>query len=97
MIIGRFSVKCRPERVEEVAAAMVAVEAPSRDIAGVVHFDVVRSLTDPDTLLAVEVFEDHTAFDQQNAQPEVAALLSLIEAGAAVGSYHWARWDCTAS
>jgi quinol monooxygenase YgiN len=93
MIIGRFKVQCRAERAEEVTSAMVAVEGPSRMIPGVVHFDVVRSLTDPNTLLAIEVFEDRIAFDRQNAQPEVASLLALIEAGAAVGTYEWSVWD----
>jgi quinol monooxygenase YgiN len=49
MIVARFRAQCRPERTEEMAAAIAAVEAPSREIPGVVHFDVARSLTDPDS------------------------------------------------
>jgi quinol monooxygenase YgiN len=93
VIIGRFKVTCRPERVDEVTAAMAAVEAPSRRLPGVVRFDVVRSLTDPNALLAVEVFEDRDALDRQNAQDEVAALLRLIGAGAIVGDYEWTVWE----
>jgi len=35
MIVARFKVQCRPERSEEMAAAIAAVEAPSREIPGV--------------------------------------------------------------
>jgi quinol monooxygenase YgiN len=41
MIIGRFRIQSRPERVDEVSAAMTAVEAPSRALPGVVHVDIV--------------------------------------------------------
>ena len=53
MIIGRFKVQSRPEYADELAAAIAAVEAPSRELPGVVHFDVTRSLTDPTTFIAV--------------------------------------------
>ena len=43
MIVARFKVQCRPERTEEMGAAIAAVEAPSREIPGVVHFDAARS------------------------------------------------------
>src|SRR6478609_3739479 len=75
MIIGRFKVQCQPDRAEEVAAAIAAVEAPSRELPGVVHFDVARSLTDPNSFVVIEVFEDRQALDRQNAQPEVARVL----------------------
>jgi len=68
MIVARFRVQWRPERTEEMAAAIAAVETPSRAIPGVVHFDVTRSLTDPDSFVAIEVFENRQALDRQNAQ-----------------------------
>jgi quinol monooxygenase YgiN len=58
MIIGRFSVQCRPERTEEMAALIAAVEAPSRALPGVLSFDTTRSLTEPNTFVVLEVFED---------------------------------------
>jgi quinol monooxygenase YgiN len=95
MIVGRFKVRSRPERADEIAAAMTAVEAPSRELPGVVQFDVVRSLTDPNAFLAIEVFADRAALDRQNAQAEVAELLRIIGTGAAVGDYEWAFWEAT--
>jgi quinol monooxygenase YgiN len=72
---------------------MTAVEAPSRALPGVVEFDVSRSLTDPDSFLATEVFADRTAFELQNAQAEVAALLELIGQGALTQDYEWTTWE----
>jgi quinol monooxygenase YgiN len=97
MIVARFKVRCRPERTEEMRAAIAAVEAPSREIPGVVHFDVARSLTDPDAFVVIEVFEDRQALDRQNAQGEVARVLSLIEAGALTGEYEWTLWETSAA
>ena len=58
MIVGRFKIQCQPERTDEVAAVIAAVEAPSRQLPGVVQFDGARSLTDPNSFLAIEVFGD---------------------------------------
>ena len=93
MIVGRFKVECRPERADEVAAAIAAVEGPSRRLPGVIHFDVARSLTEPNTFVVLEVFEDQQALDRQNAQSEVAAVLDLVEAGALTRDYEWTVWE----
>ena len=97
MIVARFVVRCRPERTEEVAAAIAAVEAPSRELPGVVHFDVARCLTDPDTLVVLEVFEDEQALQRQNAQAEVAAVLGLVDAGAVTRDPEWTVWTTSAT
>ena len=97
MIVARFRVQCRPDCTEEVAAAIAAVEAPSRELPGVVHFDVARSLTDPNTFVVIEVFEDRQALERQNAQGEVAKVLSLIEAGALTGDPEWTVWNTSAT
>lgn len=93
MVIGRFKVQCRPEWTERVGAAIAVVEAPSRALPGVVHFDVARSLTEPDTFVVVEVFEDVAALDRQNAQTEVAALLDLVRQGALTRELEWTVWQ----
>jgi len=93
MIIGRFKIQCRPEHTDEMVKIIAAVEAPSRDLPGVVHFDVSRSLTDPNAFIATEVFASREALDRQNAQLEVAAMLDLINAGALTGDYEWTVWE----
>jgi quinol monooxygenase YgiN len=97
MIVARFQVQCRPERTEEMAAAIAAVEAPSRALPGVVHFDVARSLTVPGYLPRHRGVRDRQALDRQNAQREVAQVLSLIEAGALTGDYEWTVWETSAA
>ena len=79
MIVVRFKVRCKAEKTEQVMAAMEQVIAPSRALEGVVSFDVGRDLADPDGFIATEVFEDREALDRQEAQPEVATVLSLLE------------------
>jgi quinol monooxygenase YgiN len=76
-----------------MGAAIAAVEAPSRALPGVVHFDVARSLTDPNSFVVVEVFEDRAALDRQNAQDEVGKVLSLVDDGALTGDYEFTVWE----
>lgn len=95
MIVVRFVVRCRPERCHEVAAALAAAEAPSRGLPGVVHFDVSRSVTDPNTLVVVEAFDDQAAMERQNSQPEAAAVMTLIESGALSADPEWTVWDAS--
>ena len=78
MIVLRFKVQCRPDKVEEAVSAFTAVIAPSREIEGVIDFDVARDLADPNSIVAVEVFEDEAARERQEALPEVAAVMSLL-------------------
>jgi quinol monooxygenase YgiN len=93
MIIGRFKVQSRPERDAELAAAIAAVEGPSRALPGVVHFDVARSLTEPNTFVVTEVFEDRAALDRQNEQGVVAAVISLVDDGALTRDMEWTVWE----
>ncbi|MEW6583112.1 MAG: putative quinol monooxygenase [Actinomycetota bacterium] len=78
MIVVRFKVQARPDRVEELMAALTEVIAPSRRIPGCVWFDVARCLDDPCAFVATEVFEDRAALDRQEAQSQVAAVLALL-------------------
>jgi quinol monooxygenase YgiN len=93
MIVVRFKVSCRPETVEEMAAAMAQVVAPSRQLPGVLHFDVARDLTDPNALIAVEVFEDRASMERQESQPAVAKVVQLVESGALAAPPEWTIYD----
>ena len=95
MIVARFRVHCHPDRAAAVATAIAAVEAPSRLLPGVVHFDVARSVTDPDTFVVTEVFTDREALARQNAQDEVARFLAVVRAGAATSPFEWTVWEAT--
>jgi quinol monooxygenase YgiN len=62
-------------------------------MSGVINFDIGRDITDPDSLIATEVYDDRAAMDRQEAQPEVAKLLDLISAGALVGPPDWTIYE----
>ncbi len=38
---------------------------------GVVHFDIGRDVTDENSLISTEVFEDRAAMEREEAMPEV--------------------------
>ena len=54
MIVLRFKAQCQPDRIEEALAAFRDVVAASRDIEGVISFDIAQDLTDPNSIIAVE-------------------------------------------
>ena len=67
MIVVRFKVSCRPERLDDALKAFEAVVAPSRAVEGVINFDIGQDLTDPNSIIATEVFEDRAALDRQES------------------------------
>jgi len=79
MIVVRFKVQCKPEKAEQVMAALTEVVAASRKLDGVVNFDIGRDVSDPNSFLATEVFADKAALERQEALPEVAKTLGILE------------------
>ena len=79
MIVVRFKARTRPEKTDQVLAAFERVVAPSRAVDGVVSFDVARDVADPNAFVATEVFEDRAALERQEALPEVADVLGLLQ------------------
>lgn len=78
MIVVRFKMKCKPEKAEQVRLALEAVVAPSRTVEGVLNFDIAQDLTDPNTFIATEVFEDRAALQRQESLPQVNTVLQLL-------------------
>jgi quinol monooxygenase YgiN len=78
MIVLRFKVQCKPEKIEEALPAFNGVIAPSRKVEGVINFDIARDLGDPNSIIAVEVFEDHAARERQETLPEVGTVMGLL-------------------
>jgi len=79
MIVVRFKVQCRPEKVEQAQAAFREVIAASRSVEGVVSFDIGRDLSDPHSFVAVEVFDDRAALARQESLPAVKRTIALLE------------------
>jgi quinol monooxygenase YgiN len=78
MIVVRFKLQCQPEKTDEVIAALSEVVAPARATAGVISFDVARDITNPNSLIATEVFEDEAARERQEGLPQVGKVMALL-------------------
>ena len=78
MIVVRFKVKCQPDKAQQAMAAFQEVVAPSREVEGVISFDIGRDVADPDSFIAAEVFEDRAALDRQESLPVVQETLGLL-------------------
>jgi quinol monooxygenase YgiN len=79
MVVVVFKVRAQPDRSEQVLAALREVVAPSRALEGTISFDIGRDVTDPDSFIATEVFTDQAALERQEALPEVAKALGVLE------------------
>jgi quinol monooxygenase YgiN len=96
-MVVRFKVRCQPDKTEPMAAAMSGVVEAARDLPGVIHFDVARDLTDEDSLIATEVFEDRAAMEREEALPQVAAVVELMQSGALAGVPEWTIFEVASS
>lgn len=79
MIVVRFKVQCQPGKSEVLIAALQEVIAASRPLEGVISFDIGRDLTDPNSFVATEVFENRAALDSQEALAEVQKTITLLD------------------
>jgi quinol monooxygenase YgiN len=78
MLVIRFKVQCQPDTIDEALAAFAAVVPPSRDVEGVVSFDIARDILDPNSIIAVEVFQDEDARARQESLSEVGRVMGLL-------------------
>jgi quinol monooxygenase YgiN len=97
VIVVRFKVNCQPGKTADVAAAMGDIVAAARGLPGVVHFDIGRDITDDDALIATEVFEDRAAMEREEALPEVAKVVELMQGGALAGPPEWTIFEVASS
>jgi len=63
--------RAKPEKCDEVMAALAAIIPGTRATEGVVRLDIARDLLDPDSLVATGVYEDGAAIERQESAPEV--------------------------
>ena len=79
MIVGRFKVKCKREKIDQALALFREIVASSRPLEGTINFDMGRDITDPDSLVAFEVFADRAALDRQESLPVVQKTMGLFQ------------------
>jgi quinol monooxygenase YgiN len=78
VIVLRFKLQCQPQKTEQIMAALSEVIVPARATAGVISFDIARDLSDPNSLIATEVFEDEAARERQESLPQVGKVMALL-------------------
>ena len=78
MVILRFKIHSKPEKSDEVMAALAEIIAPARATEGVVEFDIARLLRDPDSFIAIAIYEDGAALERQESAPEVHRAMALF-------------------
>lgn len=60
-------------------AAFREVISPSRAVEGVISFDIALDLSDPNSFIATEVFEDRVALERQESLAEVQKVIGGLE------------------
>jgi len=78
MIVVRFKLRCRPEKAEQLKVAFGEVIAASRPLEGVISFDIGQDLSEADTFIGVEVFDDKATLDRQESLPVTQRTIGLL-------------------
>src|SRR4051795_10175542 len=78
MIILRFKIYPKPEKRDELMAALAEIIPPARATEGVITFDIARVLLDPDAFIATAVYEDGAALERQESLAEVGRVMSML-------------------
>jgi quinol monooxygenase YgiN len=83
MIILRFKIKCKPEKSDEVLAALTDIIPSARATEGVKNLDIARTLDDPDSFIATAVYDDGAALERQESAAEVHRAMTIFPAALA--------------
>jgi quinol monooxygenase YgiN len=78
MVILRQQMRSKPERTDDVWAALTAIIPGARATPGVISLDIARDLLDPDSFVATAVYEDGAALERQESAPEVHAAMAMF-------------------
>jgi quinol monooxygenase YgiN len=78
MIILRQRMRSKPEKRDEVLAALAAIVGPARATEGVISLDIAGDLLDPDAFIATGIYEDGAALERQESVPEVLNAMAMF-------------------
>ena len=78
MVILRFKIHSKPDKSDELMAALAEIITPARATEGVINFDIARVLRDPDRFVATAVYEDGAALERQESLPEVHRVMAML-------------------
>ena len=78
MVILRFKIRSKPEKRDEVMAALAEIITPARATEGVINFDIARVLLEPDSFIATAIYEDGAALERQESAAEVHRAMAIF-------------------
>src|SRR5258707_6341159 len=78
MIILRFKVHAKPDKSDELMAALAEIITPARATEGVINLDIARDLIDPNSFIATAVYDDGAALERQESRPEVDRVMAML-------------------
>ena len=78
MIILRFKIRSKPDKRDELMAALAEIIAPARATEGVISLDIARVLLEPDSFIATAVYDDGAALELQESLPEVDRVMAML-------------------
>ena len=78
MLILRQKMRSKPDKCEEVMAALAAIVPTARATEGVTSFDIARTLDDPDSFIATAVYDDGAALERQESVSEVHRAMAIF-------------------
>ena len=78
MLILRQKMVAKPDKSDELMAALAEIVTPARATEGVISLDIARVLLDPDAFIATAVYEDGAALERQESAPEVHRAMALF-------------------
>ena len=78
MIILRQKMHAKPDKSDELMAALAEIITPARATEGVISLDIARDLIDSDSFVATAVYEDGAALERQESRPEVHKVMAML-------------------
>ena len=78
MVILRFKIRSKPDKSDEVMAALDDIITPARATEGVINFDIARVLLEADSFIATAIYEDGAALERQESAPEVHRAMAMF-------------------
>jgi quinol monooxygenase YgiN len=78
VLILRQKMRAKPDKSDELMAALAEIIAPARATEGVISLDIARVLLEPDSFIATAVYEDGAALERQESRPEVHKVMAML-------------------
>jgi quinol monooxygenase YgiN len=78
MVILHQRMRPKPDKTDEVMAALAAIVPGARTTEGVIKLDIARDLLDPGLFIATGIYEDGAALERQESAPEVHTAMAIF-------------------